>query len=859
MGEVYRARDPKLSRDIALKILPDAFAHDADRLARFAREARVLASLNHTHIAAIYGLEESTGVRALVMEYVEGPTLADRIALGPIPLDEAIPIAKQIAAALEAAHEQGIVHRDLKPANVKVRSDGTVKVLDFGLARAFDPMSASGVNQMNSPTITSPATQLGVILGTAAYMAPEQARGRVVDKRADIWAFGCVLFEMLTGQRLFAGDDVSDTLAAVLREPLDWKAVPAGTPGDVTRLLRRCVERDLKHRLHDIADVRIALEEIERDPAAPAAVTPSRRRHAVAWLAAGVAVAAALLAGLALGRWTGATDSSSTRLVRLVVPAPPGVTDIGAPGLSRDGSTVAFNGSAGGKLQIYVHRFSELTPRPLPGTDGAIAPFLSPDGKWVVFRRSGRLDRMAVDGGDPITIANLPEEGPSGTWGPDGTIVIPAKWYAGLVAVPSSGGMPRPLTTLDTARNEKGHWFPQFLPDGRHVIFTVWYAASGLNDANIAVVDLETGTHQVLFPGACAFYVPGALVFYRAGAYQAIRFDPDTLKTSGEPFRVLDEARGIPPDGGASSLVASPTGMAAYIPGRLFPETTFAWVMPDGSLDPLPYPARSHFVVRTAPDGNRAAVAVLDAGRWVLHLLDLNRKTDDPLDLPGSNWMPSWHPDGRHLTFRSMLKGTYDISWKDVSTSDPPTALLATERDETPAGWLPDGRTLAMTQEDADGQYRLKLFTPGNPAGGQTLAERGSALTLVSPNGRWLAFIDNPNGRNELFVQALTGKAAAQRISTNNADVVGGWFGGKNELLYLRGQDIVAVTYHEEDGQFRVDAERTWAHVSRLTARSGLHVTRDGRVLVLLPTEQPAPQLRAVLGWDQELARRFER
>jgi hypothetical protein len=299
--------------------------------------------------------------------------------------------------------------------------------------------------------------------------------------------------------------------------------------------------------------------------------------------------------------------------------------------------------------------------------------------------------------------------------------------------------------------------------------------------------------------------------------------------------------------------------MAAYIPGRLFPETTFAWVMPDGSLDPLPYPARSHFVVRTAPDGNRAAVAVLDAGRWVLHLLDLNRKTDDPLDLPGSNWMPSWHPDGRHLTFRSMLKGTYDISWKDVSTSDPPTALLATERDETPAGWLPDGRTLAMTQEDADGQYRLKLFTPGNPAGGQTLAERGSALTLVSPNGRWLAFIDNPNGRNELFVQALTGKAAAQRISTNNADVVGGWFGGKNELLYLRGQDIVAVTYHEEDGQFRVDAERTWAHVSRLTARSGLHVTRDGRVLVLLPTEQPAPQLRAVLGWDQELARRFER
>jgi hypothetical protein len=392
------------------------------------------------------------------------------------------------------------------------------------------------------------------------------------------------------------------------------------------------------------------------------------------------------------------------------------------------------------------------------------------------------------------------------------------------------------------------------------VIFTIWYAASGLNDANVAVVDLETGKHQVLFPGGSAFYIPGALVFYRAGAYQAIRFDPDTLKTSGEPFRVLEEARGIPPDGGSSSLVASPTGMAAYVSGRLIPETTFAWVMPGGRLDALPYPARSYGAVRIAPDGNRAAVAVLDAGRWVLHLLDLDRKTDDVLDLPGSNWMPTWHPDGRRLTFRSMLKGTYDTSWKDVSTSDASSALLATDRDETPGEWLPDRSTLVVSQEDADGKYRLKLFTPGDPSGVRTVYERGPNLMTVSPNGRWLAFVDNPNGRNELYVQALTGKAAAQRVSSNNADVVGGWFGAKNELLYLRGQDIVAVAYHEESGQFRVDAERVWAHVPGLVAgRSGLHVTRDGRVLVSLPTELPAPQIRVILGWDQELARRFER
>jgi eukaryotic-like serine/threonine-protein kinase len=855
MGEVYRARDTRLGRDVALKVLPDSVAFDPERLGRFEREAKVLAAFTHPHIATLHAIEQLENRPVLVMELVEGEDLTQLVARGPIPLEDALPLATQIAQALEAAHEKGIVHRDLKPANIKVTPDGQVKVLDFGLAKAVAPDAASGsAEAMNSPTLTAQATAAGIILGTAAYMSPEQARGRTADKRADIWAFGAVLMEMLTGRRLFSGETVSDTLASVLRQDLDFTALPPGTPAELQRLLRRCLERDRKNRLHDIGDARIVLEEIARGGGRDVAA-PERATRPI-WIPAVLVVAAALV-GVFAGRWiwSGPASTGPAALVRLSIPAPAGVARFTSNAVSPDGSFIVSTGVlADGRQQLFLRRIDGLDPQPIDRTEGAYDPFISPDGRWIGFQRANRLEKIAVGGGEPLRLADR-GNAPGATWGPDNTIVASTAWLGGLALVPADGGTMRTLTTPDDSKGEKGHWWPHFLPDGRHVLFTLWKAATGLNDADIAVLDLSTGQYHTVMRGADGWYVdPGFLVFFRAGAYQAVRFDLKTLTTSGEPVTVLTDDRGIPPEGDATTLGLSANGTLAYVPGAYYPEDGLAWVSTGGKVEPLSFPSRAYLTASLSPDGRRIAAGVLEGGGYVVRLLDLDRGIDDALDMPGSNWEPVWHPDGRRIATRTMRKGDFDVYVKDVTSSAPPTAGLDTPNDESPLAWLGD-RTLLVEQSGTDGRYRLKQLDLDKPDQLPVLSDYNPKTASASADGHWLVVADDHTGRVEVYVRGSAADAAVERISANGGETPV-WSRAGRELFYQRGQDIVAVTWREDAGRFKVESERVRAHIEGPRLLGVQAAAADGRLLVLLARNPPPPpQVRVVLNWQQELGK----
>ena len=523
MGQVYRGRDAKLGRDVAIKILPDHFVADAERLTRFEREARTLAALNHTNIAQIYGMEEfdaavGTGGplrgAALVMELVEGDDLSVILSRGALPVADALQIAQQVAQALEAAHETGIVHRDLKPANIKVRADGAVKVLDFGLAKAMDASSGVSGSLANSPTITSPATEMGTILGTAAYMSPEQARGKAVDRRSDVWAFGVVFYEMLSGRRAFEGSDVSDVLASVLKDTIVFDALPADTPPAIRRLLRRCLVKNRADRLDSMATARLDIADAINAPGDGetrlASARPSARSRYGLIAATIAGVALGLAAGWAFFRTT--PTQSAGELVTFSIPVPEQnrVTGIA---ISATGDTIVYAAD-----RLYVRRLSDGAPQPVPGTEGAENVFLSPEGRWAGYFASGKIRKVALSGGDPLVIADADADTPGAAWGPDNTVFYSAGWNAPLFSVSADGGKPVAFSTLDAAAGEIGHWWPEFLPGGKTALITVWMAATGINDSKLAALDLTTGKHRVLMPGSSAkFLPPDRLLFFHAG------------------------------------------------------------------------------------------------------------------------------------------------------------------------------------------------------------------------------------------------------------------------------------------------------------------------------------------------------
>jgi eukaryotic-like serine/threonine-protein kinase len=803
MGEVWCATDTNLGRQVAIKILPDAFAHDPERLARFEREAKTLASLNHPNIAQIYGLEKTDSVRALVMELVEGPTLADRIGQGPIPIGEALPIAKQIAEAVEAAHEQGIIHRDLKPANVKVRPDGMVKVLDFGLAKALDSVAAGSTDATASPTITSPAvmTGAGVLLGTATYMAPEQAKGRAADKRSDIWAFGCVLFEMLAGRRIFQGDDVTDVLVAVLSKEPDWTALPAATPPAIHRVLRRSLQRDRRRRLADIADARLELEELLIAPVVEA--VPAASPRAALWqrlmLPVGCAVVAASLAGWAA--WT-MKPAVSGPVTRFSITLPAGVRFV--PGesarhlvaVSPDGSRFAYVANR----RLYLRLRDQL---PAVAITEGVSPFFSPDGQWLGFWQDGHLKKVSVNGGAPIVIcASAAPFGAS--WAPDDTILY-GQGPGGIWRVSTTAGStPENLVKLDAGERAHG---PQLLPGGRAVLFTLAQAAETWDDARIVVQSLNGGARRIVVPGGTdARYLPtGHLVYRRRGSLLAQAFDIGRLEVKGGPVPLVDEVAQSVRGGaasGAAQFAVSGDGTLVYVGSaslRMAATARFFWVNRTGHEEPISVPPGVHLVPRLSADGGRMAyfsVASNSSDVWIHELRRgiSGRLTSDP----NRNSEPVWSPDGLRIAYYSTgREGGPGIFVRAADgTGDVDRLTTGTH---LPSSWSPDERLVFVDFGTGDvtptasadlravrvtGDHRVEtlLATPARESSGR-----------VAPNGRWLAYESNESGENAISVRPYPDVSARRWPVSGGGGEGPVWAKDSQTLFYRKGQAVMAV------------------------------------------------------------------
>jgi serine/threonine-protein kinase len=779
MGRVYRAHDPALGREVAIKALADAFRSDPDALRRFEREARVLAGIAHPNVAAIHGLEQVEGAPYLVLELVEGDTLEQRLRRGPLPWPAAVDVARQIAEGLEEAHRKGVVHRDLKPANVKLAGDGRVKLLDFGLARSVPVQSEAAALDATSVTATLP----GKVVGTAPYMSPEQARGLAVDARTDVWALGCVLYEMLSGRRAFSGATVTDVLAAIVREDPDWSALPSDTPPALRRLVERCLRRDVRQRLQDVGDVRLELTELpgaERPDRAVPGRGPALRRalQALPWLAV---IALAVL--VAVRQWPGAAGTSS-RALQLAVTTPPGIDladDFAAPfALSPDGSTLVFLGvDAAGVKRLYARSLDAPEARPLAGSEGAWQPFFSPDGRWVGFFADGRIKKMGLAEGPPLPVAELGGRPRGASWGSDGTIVVAPSESSGLWRVSAEGGRLIELTRPDPARRERTHRWPQVLPGGHAVLFTVGYEGDSFEDASVEVLALKTGERRRVIHGAgqARLLADGHLVFVRGGRLFAQRFDAEELRTVGDPVTVLDGVRHNPTGGGTHVALAD-NGTLAYVPGLpSSPQRQLAWVTLDGTRTIVPGPARQFrepsldrrgerialrvgpadeaevwiHDVRSAtlaqltfglhaarpiwtPDGTRVTVAVEGGGRW--RLLSVPVAGGDAFVLrEGPNRMEAgdWSPDGRVLLYQELRPGWgWELAALELDRSgtahDAPAPIPATPANETRPRLSPDGRWLAYESDELDGLVRVNVAPFRRP---------GSRVTIGRPAGRW--------------------------------------------------------------------------------------------------------------------------
>ncbi len=891
MGQVYQATDTKLNRQVALKILPEAFATDPDRLARFQREAHVLASLNHPNIAAIHGLEESDDTRALVLELVEGPTLEDRIKQGPIPVDEALPIAKQIAEALEAAHEAGVIHRDLKPANIKVRDDGTVKVLDFGLAKALDTAPEGDPSQ--SPTLTAAATQMGVIMGTAAYMSPEQARGKPVDKRADIWSFGLVLFEMLTGQRVFEGNTVPETLAKVLETEPDWQALPKTIPATVLDLLRRCLERESWQRLRDIGDARIeTMRLLTGSGGVTTAAAAAGTRPATPKLipsVAGATILAAVVTGLAVWSVTRVDGPTPVPIRRYAInigpTAPLQPEGLSAqPVLSPDGVYLAYVADHGDTSQLFVRPLDQLEALPIPGTEGAINPFFSPDGEWIGFFADDELKKVSIRGGAPQTLCAAPRHR-GGTWVTDDTIIFAApnreSVGEGLFRVAAAGGEPESLTMPDVTRGERIHRWPAILPGRAAILFTVFTTTrwnTDSNDAQIAVLSLETGEYHALAEtGTSPRYVPtGHLVFGRHGALWAAPFDLDQLETTGPAVPIREQVEMDAPRG-TVPFTFSRDGLLIYASGGEVgaQETSqLVWVDRLGNEEPLPLdPRPGYFEPRLSPDGGRLAVRFFDEtqGTFDLGVFDLERGTFTRLTTAGSyNENPIWTPDGERIIFGSNRTGTFDVYWTPADGSGPAERLTTSDHDLSPHGLSPDGQTVAVWSS-IGGLSDIALLSMEGAQIEPLLeaqAVRGISPTF-SPDGRWLAYASSESGRAEIYVQPFPDEDRRSLIS-NSGGQEPAWAADGRGIFYRVEDRMMAVQVEAEPvftpGRprelFRWSQELIENDLTMAVLPRAYDVAADGRFVMVKPVVEGLEDLNrrptaliAVEGWFEELER----
>jgi Tol biopolymer transport system component/predicted Ser/Thr protein kinase len=877
MGEVYRAHDTRLQRDVAIKILPPLVAGDPERHARFEREAHVLAALNHQHIAQIYGVEDAAGMLALVMELVEGPTLADMIATaGRLPVDDALDIARQIAEALEAAHDQGIVHRDLKPANVKVRPDGVVKVLDFGLAKAIggDAVPGAAAALDDSPTITSRAmTRLGVILGTAAYMAPEQARGKIVDRRVDIWAFGCVLYEMLTGRRPFAGDTVTDLLSAVISREPDWSVLPGGVPPSVVLLLHRCLEKDPRKRLRDIGEARLVLEAPRTFEEASRPADTAAPRRARGWAVPALTAAVVLLA-TALGYLVAArarpVPAAADAVTRFDVHPPDTAAALSlvfrpTVALSANGSTVAFVAASQGIDRIYVRTRSDPAVRVIPGSERGTGPALSADGRWVAFFADGAIRKAAIDG-EASTIGNARDvRGMS--WSDEGTLFLTADAASHLVSMPAAGGPMRQVTTL--AAGERTHRWPQVLSGGRSVLFTVGTLSSpdSYDAGNIDAVVVATGERRTIVHGAAMarYCGDGRLLYSKGASLFAVAFDPDRLVTSGEPVQVIP-ALARDASTGAAHFACAGDGTLAYVPGSSASELrTLVWVTPSGETETARLPAGPHQEIRISPDGTRAALLNGTSGNGDVWVYDFSAATFNRLTFTGTNAAPAWSRDGASVYYSS-----FDVS-NDASTvlkkpadgSREATALVKVPG-RAYVAWVDPGETSAIVDgvnpKSDRGDILRVAFGSSAPPEKLVASPSNEYGASVSPTGRWLAYQSDDTGRPEIHVRELGGGGARWQVTFEGGEEPH-WSSDGLQLFYRSANRLMAVTL-EPGGTFRHGRARglfDGAYNTGIESGRSYDVNPvTGRFLLVRPADAgpSARAVRMVLNWPADLPRR---
>jgi Tol biopolymer transport system component len=870
MGEVWRARDTRLSREVALKVLPASLAMDRERLQRFEREAQVLASLNHPNIASIYGVEEADGQTALVLELVEGPTLDERIAQGPLPVDDAVGIARQIAEALEYAHERGVVHRDLKPANVKLSPDGRVKVLDFGLAKAIAADPAGRSDSAISPTITSLGTVAGMVLGTAAYMAPEQARGVGVDRRADIWSFGVVLWEMLTGKRLFDDATVSDTLAAVLRAPIEWSELPPATPPGLVRLLKRCLERDHKKRLRDIGEARIALEgdgnllsqaETVGGPGSDASHAPKHSMlRTIVWAAAAVVVALSAVAIAGLLR----KPAGEQPVMRFQVATDAKLTAMTWPRISPDGKTIAFLGrDASGKTSIWIRPLNAFTPYQLADTEGAARPFWSPDSRYVAYFVSrSQLKKAPVAGGPPQLIAEA-DGGADGSWGSAGEVLFDGRAVDPIRRVPASGGAATQATTPDASKGEAGHAWPYFLPDGKHFLFLAMSKRAG-DKATLRVGSLDSKDSKVVGPSdSRAEYANGYILYVLQGTLVARRFELDKLEASGEPIPLAEHLSVDANDTAAFSV--SNDGVLVFAQGEAAATSELVWLDRTGKeLGKIGQPG-PYADVALSPDDTRLAYGFAErSGAADIWVRDLKRDVASRLTFnPRNDIWPVWSPDGRRIAYSSDATTHYAILMRDASGTGNEQAVYSD--DDADVGvddWSRSGDMLAIRVLPASRRWDIKIL----PIGGTTkpvdyvVGESNEFAARFSPDGRYVAYVSNESGTNEVYVQTYPPSGGKWQISSGGG-AQPQWRADGKELFFLSPDDTLQAVPVSTGASFEPGIPKPL--FKRTIERSGLVRSRwcptsDGQRFVLNAAREAghSPPFAVVLNWPATLAQK---
>ena len=773
MGEVYRATDTSLNREVAIKVLPSAFSHDIERVARFEREATTLAKLQHTNIATVYGFEQDQDQRFLVMELVEGEDLAERLDRGPIAPKEAMALAVQIAEGLEVAHRMSIVHRDLKPANLKITPTGDVKILDFGLARAFADEADEGstMETDNSPTLTAAMTQAGVILGTAAYMSPEQARGKSIDKQADLWSFGVVLYEMLTGDRLFGGEPISDSIGAILHRDPDLTQLPE-VPSQIKTLLRRCLARDKRKRLRDIGDARLDLEDAIAFQGRAKENGGSRLRHAP-WLVVAVLVVLVGITGsMALMR----SPETAHQLATLGLPRDEAV-DLGIhnawPRLqfSPDGKQVVYLG--GDDFQLFRRNVDSFTSEVIPGIDDVSLFTFSPDGLWIAYTAKSKLWKVALSGGAPMEICDI-QDGPGLTWGND-QIFFSHGNGGGLWSVPVAGGQPRPVSTLNDDREETSHRWPHVLPDGRHLLITIKTARiTSFDDALIGLLSLDTGEVEVLIQGGSSaqYLSTGHIIYGRDEQILAVPFDLASLTVQGTPVSVLENVDTVDVNGCAQYSLSANGDLAYLSAGEDQAELELVWMNISGKASRLDIGNPYSFEHVFRHDGQKLA-AMIPAANDKIYVYDFQRQIMTRLtNTPGNDTQPIWSPDGTQIVYRNDRDGSSDLYVIPADGSTPAQRILASREDEFPNAWTPDGTRILYSRITLDGKAEIcSLASDGS--GEPTVlypSESSNWQPSLSMDGDWIAYISNSSGEANIYVRPFDGSARPVRISVDGGE-----------------------------------------------------------------------------------------